>query len=162
MVVPSAEGDITLNDVVLLRNDLDLAVASTNSGTYWAWVEDFNFMPPVEMSTNDVPKVYTSGMNVGGDVALTRRYAFDVWGAWEADAGLVAMMTDLATASQPLATTTATLKVMLGGVVWTATGRYEPVSLTRTDLMIPHKVAAWSVRFRATDPVLASGSGDLL
>ncbi|MDH4158647.1 MAG: hypothetical protein OEV62_00135 [Actinomycetota bacterium] len=154
MPAPTQEGDIALNDVIVLRDP----VGQPATSGYLAWVEDFNPQPAVNMATNDVPLTYAAGIRPGGDMPLDRRWLFELWGWWADNAGLLALQADLATATAPLLAGTATLSYQLGGVVWTATGRYEPASMVRTELMLAHQVGSWQVRFRATDPVIA-GSG---
>src|SRR5688572_19987557 len=120
----------------MLRNDLHLPVASTTSGDYWAWVEDFNPMPPVGVATNDVPIVYADGVRPGGDAALDRRYSFEFWAAWETAAGLAALMADITTVGAPRRFGAAVLAFYLGGAVWTLNGRYEPISMSQTAFLV--------------------------
>lgn len=165
MPTPSIEGDIVLGASgagVLLRNDLDLPVGSTTSGAYWLWVEDFNPMPAVQMSTNDTPIVYDHGSRPGGDVALSRPYSFEMYAAWEDDAGLAQLLSDLTAVATPLATGTTEMSFKFAGQVWTVAGRFEPFSLQRTEVALAHQTASFTVRFRATDPILRSGATELL
>lgn len=158
MPTPAAEGEIALNDVLVLARP----TSTPTAGNYAAWTEDFNPQPPVNVATNDVPKTYDVGIRPAGDMPLDRRYQFEVWGWWVDNAGLLAIQADLASATATQLTGTKTLSFMVGGVIWTATGRYEPASMTRTDLMIAHKVGAWQIRFRATNPVLAGNGAQTL
>ena len=165
MPTPSVEGDIVLGTAgagVLLRNDLYLPVGSTTSGVYWLWVEDFNPMPAVQMSTNDVPIVYDHGSRPGGDVALSRLYSFEMYAAWEADAGLAQLLTDLSAVAAPLATGTTELSFRFASTNWTVAGRFEPFAMQRSDISLAHQTASFTVRFRATDPVLRSGATEVL
>ena len=165
MPTPSIEGDIVLGTAaagVMLRNDTHLPVASTTSGTYWAWVEDFNPIPPVEMATNDKPLVYDYGIVAGGDMPLARRYQFEFYAEWAADAGLADLLADLTATSLPRQNTTTELSFKFAGIVWTLTGRYEPISMARTDLALSKKIGVFLVRFRATDPVLRSAGADII
>ena len=157
MPTPTVEGDIVLGTAaagVMLRNDNHLPIASTTSGTYWAWVEDFNPIPPVDMATNDKPIVYDYGSRAGGDIPIMRRYQFEFYAEWATSAGLADLLADLTALSVPLQSGTTEMSFMFAGIVWTLAGRYEPISMARTELALSKKIGVFLVRFRATDPVL--------
>jgi hypothetical protein len=152
-----ADGDIILGGTVTLTPP----VGETAPGAYQAWVEDFNPLPAVDMSTNDVPVVYAAGIRPGGDMALARRYSFEFYAEWGDAAGGAALLTALSALSIPLQTGTATLAFDLWGSTWTLDGRYEPIAMVRSEFTVSHSLASFLVRFRATDPVL-HGAVDIL
>lgn len=147
---------------VMLRNDNHLPIGSTTSGVYWAWVEDFNPIPPVEMSTNDKPIVYDLGSRAGGDIPTIRRYQFEFYAEWATNAGLAALLAALSALSVPLQSGTTQLQFRFAGIAWTMAGRYEPISMARTELALSKKIGVFLVRFRATDPVLRGGGAQTI
>ncbi|MEQ1709445.1 MAG: hypothetical protein ABL864_14050 [Terricaulis sp.] len=153
MVAPTQNGDVVLNEIVLLRDPS----GPTTSG-YAAWIpEAFNPFPPVEMATNDKSIVYAEGLrpSPGGDMAQARRYTFEVRADWAAGGGLDALLVDLNDAAAPTFGT-ALLTFMLDGTTWTATGRYDPISMVDTSQMHTANTCSFEVRFRATAPRITS------
>jgi len=121
------------------------------SGEFVCWVDDFNPLGGIELSTNDQPRVTGPGTLVGADVPLVRRVAFDLHVTWGDDADLQGFFSYLADATS--APGEHLLRFRLGGMVYTLFGRYRlaEVADLRSHAQRYMRVA---IRFDATDPFL--------
>lgn len=163
------EGEITLSrdpagapgypaaSVLILPQPVDVLAA----GAYQCWVEDFNPFPPVDFASNDVPMVFDLGVRPGGDMALSRRYAFNFYAEWADAAGGNQLLADLSNVSRPLRYGIADLSFRIFGTTYGLNGRYEPISMVSGTYMLSNRIAEFSVRFRATNPLLI-GVGSVL